>query len=1454
MLVFYGRDEQACQRMVSGVKAYLEQQRSTPTPAKLMRDLSFTLNFHRTRFPSGWVSAHVVPCSDSDLSLAIESLDAPQLKPARLESRPPRIGMVFTGQGAQWYGMARELIGPYPVFRASLDEAEDYLKEFGAEWSLVEELMRDAATTRVNTTALSIPICVAIQIALVRLLKTWGIEPTAVTSHSSGEIAAAYAVGALSLRQAMAAGYYRAALAADMSLRSEGPKGAMVAVGVGQDSAKAYLDKLTHTSGKAVVACINSPSSVTIAGDEGAVQQVLDMAVENGVFARRLKVDTGYHSHHMMPIAEPYRKALRVALAQGEDTNNRLDVIFSSPVTGGRITHSKQLADPEHWVGSLLQPVQFVSAFTDMVLGGLDGSNRSNIDLVLEVGPHTALGGPIKEILSLPEFEGLDVPYMGCLKREENARDCMLTMAVSLIRKGYQVDLAQRSGSALGHGQEKPSVLTDLPPYPWNHAIRHWAEARVHTAYRQRDQEPHHLLGMPVPGANPDAATWKQRVRVSENRWLEDHVIQGAILYPGAGFVCLAIEAIKQLAASSQGTLGGYKLRQVEIHQALVVPSNADGIEVQTVLRSVSDKVIGARGWKEFEILSVTAESRWTQHAKGFIMADFTTPDHKITPSALGDSAFIRRIDPEDMWASLRKLGLNHGPSFQNTKSIVQDGSTKNGVRLGVTTIGVADYDTQVQTKHVLHPTTLDSVIVSAYAALPSAGANDDAGKVPRSIQKLWVSAAMPTTAGHVFTCNARLGHVSTQSIQADIAVIDGLGAGQAVLEVEGLVCQSLGRSVAAADQEQQKPWTKELATKIEWAPDLQLSMGLPGASQAAKTKLSPPRAMDPKDKAMLMGLRRVCVYFCHDAVQALTDKDMANLEPHHAKYYKWMKDVLGLAALCRLGPDSDTWTRDSHLVRERNIALAEAQSVDGELIGCLGPVLVPMLRGERAPLEVMMQDKLLSKYASDALRLAPGFTRFTELLRAVVHKNPRARVLQIGAGAGQATRHALKALGTDDEGGPFVDSWHFTDVDSGSFEAARAEFMAQSSFLDMQFHRLDIEQDPEAQGFQLGSYDVVVACQALHATKSMARTMAHVYSLMKPGAQLLLMETTQDQIDVQFIHGLLPGWWLSEEPERVSSPSLPTSSWQKILKGAGFNGIDVELRDYETDEDMYSVSTMLVSVPGPALELPENSVVVVASNKAPLPAEWLQRLRASVASVAGGPLPAVQTLESPEMSYSGKFCIFVGEIDRPLLVDLDAAALEGIKIMATTCKGLLWVTRGGAVECTEPQMALVNGFARVIRNEYVGRKFLTLDLDPEQAAWSESDASTIAHVMQTGLGFPAGASSFTAEESELALRGGLLVVPRIYKDVPRNKMLPLDAPNWANLHQIPDAPLYQEDRPLRLHVGMPGMLDSLVFADDEAYEDYADADTIEIDPRAYGVNFRDVMVALDQLRDRVSK
>lgn len=1495
ILIFYGRDEQACLRTLSNTKEYLLRRKQEDpnmdqiSLIRLMKSLCHTLTARRTRFQ--WMSAHTAAYTD-DLDRVIKDLDAPLFKPVRIPSRAPRIAMVFTGQGAQWYAMGRDLINAFPIFRTTLFAAQGYLRGFGADWSLLEELGRDAETSRVNETGLSIPICVALQIALVRLLRGWGISPTAVTSHSSGEIAAAYTVGALSLRQAMAAAYYRAAMAADKTLMSgSGPKGAMVAVGVGSAAAEEYLGRTSRDNGKAVVACINSPTSVTISGDEAAVQEVEELATADGVFARRLRVDTGYHSHHMDPIAEPYRQALRAALKSGiVDDHSQLgdhevpegapwaepylaarraafeaeartlkaegSIAFSSAVTGGRISRLQQLADPEHWVGSLLRPVQFVEAFTDMVLGDMDESGTS-VDVIVEVGPHTALGGPIKEILSEPEFEGIDIAYVSCLVRNENARDTARAAALSLLRKGLPIDPSPLN-AGWGPWPIYPLPLTDLPSYPWNHSIKHWAEARTNQAYRQADEEPHELLGALRPGGNPEAPCWRRMVRLSEsdNAWLRDHVVQGNILYPGAGFVCLAIEGMKQLA---EGSVSAYSLRDVEFFQALVIPDTAEGIEVQTVLRPVNDKAIGTRGWKQFDISSVTADGQWLQHAKGLIQVDFddaasSNPAPTTTAPFLTESGYTRRVDPEDMFANLRTKGLNHGPLFQNTTSILQDGKCKEA--RCVTTIEVA----ALGRKHVLHPTTLDSVFIASYAALLSgkASSDDASPKVPRAIRKLWLSSRIATASGHGFTCNTKVPRQDAQSYEADISVLDSTSA-ETVIELHGFEGQSLGRSAGdSADAKQ--PWIKELCAEVAWAPDLALSLGLPGALPAVKKKLSPAKEMDAGDRDLLMGLRRVCVYFCHDALEALTEYDVGRLEPHHVKFHAWMQGTVDLAASRRLGPDSDTWVSDPPEVRARNTALAATQSADGELICALGPLLLPILRGERAPLEVMMEGRLLYKYYANAFRMGPAFAQFTALLHAVAHKNPRARVLEIGAGTGAATRHALTGLaGANKEAGPPCETWHFTDISSGFFEAARAEFAAWGNLLE--FDRLDIEQSPESQGFELASYDIVVACQVLHATKSMARTMDHVHKLMKPGAALLLMETTQDQVDLQFIFGLLPGWWLSEEPERSSSPSLSVPLWDKVLKGAGFSGVDIELRDCETDEDMYSISNMLSTAPARPFKLTPDSIVIVINPKAPPPADWLQSLRASIVEVTGGGLPEVHALDDPYLTaetYSTKTCVFLGEPDQPVLHDLDDAGLQGVKKMATGCKGLLWITRGAAVECANPAMSLATGFLRVVRSEYVGRRFPTLDLDPNTPVWSEPDITAIVHVLQATLGAPDDVYSITAEtyplESEFAIRNGLILVPRVSKDVVRNKMLTPEEPDWAVPESIPEAPFFQPDRPLRLNVGVPGLLDTLAFADDDEVElgDDQDEALVEIEPRAYGLNFRDVMVAMGQLRERV--
>ncbi|KAK3987689.1 hypothetical protein QBC44DRAFT_310175 [Cladorrhinum sp. PSN332] len=1450
VLLLSAKDEQGCQRMVSDLKEYLAQiALANPSPSQvnqLMDSLSYTLTERRTLFP--WVSAAPVSYSpESSLDAVIKSLDTPAFKPTKMSgSRPgPRIGMVFTGQGAQWNAMGRELFTSYPVFKATIDEAEEYLNSFGAAWSLTEELHRDAQTSKVNTTAFGQPVCVAVQIALVRLLKSWGITPTAVTSHSSGEIAAAYAVGAMTLRQAMAASYYRAAKAADPAVVRSGERGGMVAVGLGAAEAQEYLDKLstsTNGGGKAVIACVNSPASVTVAGDVDAVQEMEKVCTEAGVFARRLKVETAFHCHVMAPVAEPYKLALEEelpTLEPKEDEENELEISFSSAVTGGRITNPRRIARPQHWVDSMLQPVQFVEAFTDMVLGDGQDPTGSYVDVVLEVGPHTALGGPIREILSLPEFEKVNLPYFGCLVRKENASNTMRLAAINLLRQGLSVDMREINFPHGMGNQGPPRVLTDLPVYPWNHGIRHWHESRVNKAIRSLEHEPHDLLGSRVPGAidNKETASWRNFLRTAELPWLRDHCVQGSIVYPAAGYVTLAIEAVKQLAESSDKPVTGFRLRDIDVMAALVIPDDSEGIEVQTSLREVSSQFIGALGWKQFEILSVTSDNRWTTHARGLISPEFTPTSASESAPTL--SGYTRHIDTIDLWAGLRSKGIVHGDKFQNISSIIQDGRSPRSL----TRITVADTSVpkDLPRSHVLHPTTLDSIIVAAYGALPPTSTyNEEAAKLPRSIQSIWVSANISSSAGQEYTCDTTLGRVDSQSMKADSITILDETSNAPLFSMKGLVCQSLGAggSADSLDSNEKRKLEKDVASTVKWGADLSLRQ--PVALEQLKKKLTPSvdRGRDQDQLEIVNNLQRVILYFCQEALKSLPSaKEVA---PQYANLYNWIRELVASTSF------------DTEKISQREITLAADQSVDGELAALLGANLVSILRGEQEVSQVLssssedeaLSESLLRRYLSGSIRRQSSFSQIGDLLRVLAHKNPRARVLEVNAGTSGATRHLLKKLLTSEEGGPLVGKWHYTDPSSKYFEDAREKDLAEWSDV-VEFDKLDVDKDPETQGFTLGSYDIVVIASGA-TSKNISSALANVHSLLKPGGTLLLSEPAgvhHQLVDLRFISGLLPAFRTLTE---TTTPPL-----SQLLREAGFTGVDVEIPDSQS-ENLRSRTTILSTVPAPPKTIPSQDILIVTSSSSAPPRYFLSSLKNRL------PGSSIATLEtSPPETYKNKICLFLGELSQPLLHSLNQGSqsektFQAIQSMMIQSRGILWITRGGAVDSPNPEQALAQGFLRVLRNEYVGRRLMLLDLDPRESA---AAISSITAVLETGFGE---SNEAGAVDLEYAERGGVLQIPRIYRDVERNNTIGAPPPasiDWQAADEVlTTEPLLQKGRPLRLKVGVPGLLDTIAFGDDEGefFGPEFTSEMVDISPRAYGVNFRDVMVAMGQLKERV--
>ncbi len=194
---------------------------------------------------------------------------------------------------------------------------------------------------QVDTATVSQPLCTAVQIALVRLLRSWNIIPSAVTSHSSGEIGAGYAAEAISFEFAMTIAYFRDLVAMKAWKKLPDLRGGMLAVGLSQKETEKYIQRVT--SDNVIVACVNSPSSVTVSDDAAGIEELQSMIESDKAFARRLNVDAAYHSHHMQIVAEDYLDCLRDFEPEGDFG----DVIFSSSVTGGRITSAKEL-DAEH--------------------------------------------------------------------------------------------------------------------------------------------------------------------------------------------------------------------------------------------------------------------------------------------------------------------------------------------------------------------------------------------------------------------------------------------------------------------------------------------------------------------------------------------------------------------------------------------------------------------------------------------------------------------------------------------------------------------------------------------------------------------------------------------------------------------------------------------------------------------------------------------------------------------------------------------------------------------------------------------------------------------------------------------------------------------------------------------------------------------------------------------------
>lgn len=457
-------------------------------------NLAYTLGLHRDH-----LNCRTYAIVDDDGKASFET-NGFHRKPAT----SPRTVFVFTGQGVHWAGMGKALLKTNKVFGDSIRKMDRWLRSlpdaYKPDWTIRAELLKDAESTRLGQRGFSHPCATAIQIALVDLLTSLGIRPEAVTGHSGGEAAAAYAAGSISAEAAMAVAYFRGwILINDKAV----PPGTMAAVGLGSKDVTPFLIP------GVVIGCENSPVNTTLSGDPVCIQHCVDQIQRRhpDVTASVLKLETSFHSPWIEPLGEPYEELLRPYLKDAKAPS----VPHFSSVTGKEMTGDEFGAG--YFRKNFVQTVLFNTAMKTLLQ-----SNSNN--LFIEVGPHPALQAPVKEIFR--DYPEADHEYIATLRRGEDQNLFLHRLAGELFTRGLSPDLTPVIPTGV--------VLTDLPTYPWLHDKTYYDEPRNPCRYKARRYPRHDLLGARVVEGNDIEPAWRNMLDLKEAAWLQDHVVNGQVV------------------------------------------------------------------------------------------------------------------------------------------------------------------------------------------------------------------------------------------------------------------------------------------------------------------------------------------------------------------------------------------------------------------------------------------------------------------------------------------------------------------------------------------------------------------------------------------------------------------------------------------------------------------------------------------------------------------------------------------------------------------------------------------------------------------------------------------------------------------------------------------------------------------------------------------------------------
>jgi thioester reductase-like protein len=1133
ILSLSARSEEALEDQIRKYRTFLAE-----TTGRL-QDITYTANTGRAHFP---FRVAVVGKSINEM---LHKLKTPPEK--QIPEVTPKVCFLFTGQGSQYPGMAKSLYESSLVFRTAFDQCDELLElTYGIS---IRNTLWGNNSANLGRTLYSQTSIFVIEYCLLKLWESWGVKPDYVLGHSLGEFGAAVAAGILKFKDALK-------LVAERSRLIDGLPGGKMLV---MKESREKVDSLIKTAFKGSdrwldYAAVNSPEQTVVAGSEENVKFFAEFCKNNQIKTHILDATHAFHSRHMDPILDEYRKvASKVKYMNPK-------CVFVSGMEG-RIVEEDGHVNADYWVRHTRDSVRFADASKAIMEKGCG--------LFLEIGPQPVLSA--LTMMNSDGVEGLEQPVV-CLpsiRRQDEDWPTMLSTLANLYLNGIVIDWK-------GYYQFSDAKKITLPCYPFQNK-RHWFEIA-----ERGPAEIHPLVGTPLSNASA-MKLFSNKLNVNDRAFLKDHVIGNKIIFPGAGFMEMCLVSGH---AATQCSEAGYfaPVAPITLENFVIEsPLGLNETEFCQLQVIVSSEDSGETRITVYSKLVLDKEThKWIRHATAtftpYAVEDKPNEERGLV-GTLDEikSRCTNYIKTEETYSKLSEFGLKFGPTFQTLK-----GAWK-GEKEVLFEVAVTDDPS----KYICHPVVTDALF---QAIMITANPESPKLHVPVSVSKFVSFAPIASSEEPCYIhCIIEDGDIIASLYDFEQQLLARMTGATLIETTVATIMSALEAQRVSLPSMYEDVWRAQIGPLERRAdPEKVFNQGVfDVAYQTALTNKYCSLSQEESDFLVgsnkLYGLYMIKAFLelglCPRVGQSYDFQETSitfGVKPTIKSFFKYMFDEMQNDGYFETLND-DIYNPVYKCVKEFPLLsdiektieklYAEVTSfspLEVELVSLVGKKMTSCLTGKESALPILFPEDPNVKADADAyyrearlslMTLGLGQEWFPYFLRdcgsILDETKTTIRILEVGAGTGSFTKSILPHLVGNSEGYEYT----YTDLSQVFFQSGQKVF--EESRIKVVYKILNIEQDPFNQGFIPHHYDLIIANNVIHATKDISLSVRNLRNLLRDNGMLMITESIRPIRATTIIFGLLDAYWPQIDTDlRPHHCILTPEKWTSVLSLQGFGSI----------------------------------------------------------------------------------------------------------------------------------------------------------------------------------------------------------------------------------------------------------------------------------------------------------